>query len=153
MRRGIALAIALLALAGGVTACGGDDGPSDEDVQAAREQGEKEERDRQRLRDIERELREQRKRDRDGGGSSPPSGGGSQPAPRRTNCGAGVQAGPNTTCAFARNVREEYYTAGGSGAMSITVYSPATDRTYTMSCTGGSPHACTGGNNASAYFP
>jgi hypothetical protein len=37
--------------------------------------------------------------------------------------------------------------------MSVTVYSPTTDRTYTMSCSAGTPHVCTGGNNASVYFP
>lgn len=145
-----------LALLGGIAGCGGDDGPSDEELRQAREEGEKEGRDRERLRDLERKLREQEKNDDDGdsggdsGGGSPPR---KSPSTSGTNCGDGVQAGPNTSCAFARNVRDEYYSAGGSGSITITVYSPTTDRSYAMECSGGSPHVCAGGNNASARFP
>jgi hypothetical protein len=67
-----------------------------------------------------------------------------------SNCGNGVTAGPNTSCSFAANVRDEYYSSGSSV---INVFSPVTGRSYTMYCTTGSPHACTGGNNASVYFP
>ena len=148
--------LASVALVGGFAGCGGDDGPTDEELRQAREEGEKEGRDRERLRDLERQLREREKRDDNdnGGGSSPPPRGDASPAsPSRTNCGAGVQAGPNTSCPFARNVRQTYYAAGGSGSMTVTVYSQTTDKTYAMSCSGGSPHVCTGGNNASVYFP
>lgn len=68
----------------------------------------------------------------------------------RATCGDGITVGPNTTCEFARNVVATYR---DSPASTLEVYSPVTDRTYTMSCTSGSPHACTGGNNASVYFP
>jgi hypothetical protein len=68
-----------------------------------------------------------------------------------TDCGEGVSAGPNTSCEFALNVAASYYQSGG--ASSIDVYSPVTGRTYRMSCTAGSPHTCTGGNDASVYFP
>jgi hypothetical protein len=68
----------------------------------------------------------------------------------RTNCGGGVSAGPNTSCPFALNTAATYYDNPGPV---IDVYSPVTDRVYTMSCTSGSPHVCTGGNNASVYFP
>lgn len=67
-----------------------------------------------------------------------------------TECGGGLVVGPNTSCAFAENVQAEYYR---SGAGWISVYSPVTDRTYSMYCTSSSPHACTGGNNAAVYFP
>ncbi len=65
------------------------------------------------------------------------------------DCGGGLLVGPNTSCVFAENVQAEYYR---NGAGWISVYSPVTDRTYNMYCTGGSPHACTGGNNAAVYF-
>jgi hypothetical protein len=65
-------------------------------------------------------------------------------------CGSGLQVGPNTSCAFAVNVRAEYYR---SGAGWIAVHSPVTGRTYDMFCTSSSPHVCTGGNNAAVYFP
>jgi hypothetical protein len=68
-----------------------------------------------------------------------------------TDCGQGVSAGPNTSCEFALNVAASYSQSGG--ASSIDVYSPVTGRTYTMSCTADSPHTCTGGNDASVYFP
>jgi hypothetical protein len=65
-------------------------------------------------------------------------------------CAADLVVGPNTSCAFAENVQAEYYT---SGAGWISVYSPVTNRSYNMYCTGTSPHVCTGGNNAAVYFP
>lgn len=67
-----------------------------------------------------------------------------------STCGDGISVGPNTTCSFARNVASEYYSNPSS---TIEVYSPVTGRWYTMSCSSGSPHVCTGGNNASVYFP
>lgn len=66
-----------------------------------------------------------------------------------SRCAEDLVVGPNTSCAFAENVRAEYYRSGPGW---ISVYSPVTNRTYDMYCTGGSPHACTGGNNAAVYF-
>jgi hypothetical protein len=66
------------------------------------------------------------------------------------NCGNGLSVGPNTSCSFAANVRAEYQRTGSG---TISVYSPVTGRTYTMYCTSGSPHTCTGANNAAVYFP
>jgi hypothetical protein len=67
-----------------------------------------------------------------------------------SGCGSGLVVGPNTSCAFAANVRAEYYRRGAGW---IVVHSPVTGRTYNMFCTGSSPHVCTGGNNAAVYFP
>jgi len=67
----------------------------------------------------------------------------------QTSCGGGVSVGPNTSCAFAFNVDQTYQTYG-PGA--LTVYSPVTNLTYTMFCSGSTPVVCTGGNNASVYF-
>jgi hypothetical protein len=78
------------------------------------------------------------------------SSGGAVPRYSMGECGGGLVVGPNTSCAFAENVRAEYYR---SGAGWISVYSPVTDRTYNMYCTSSSPHVCTGGNNAAVYFP
>jgi Glucodextranase, domain B len=66
------------------------------------------------------------------------------------DCGGGLLVGPNTSCAFAENVEAKYYRLGAGW---ITVYSPVTGRSYSMYCTDGSPHVCTGGNNAAVYFP
>ncbi|HEY4898006.1 MAG TPA: hypothetical protein VII01_18195 [Solirubrobacteraceae bacterium] len=67
-----------------------------------------------------------------------------------SSCGGGLSVGPYTTCPFAQNVREVY---DREGPGSHTVYSPVTGNTYTMSCSYGHPVVCTGGNNASVYFP
>lgn len=68
----------------------------------------------------------------------------------QTPCGGQLTVGPDTTCAFAERVRARYFE---SGSGTYEVYSPITERTYTMTCVGGSTVVCTGGNNASVYFP
>jgi hypothetical protein len=67
------------------------------------------------------------------------------------SCGGDLSVGPNTSCPFAQNVERAYGQSGG-GATDVSAQSPATGATYTMHCTGSSPHACTGGNGASVYF-
>jgi hypothetical protein len=71
-----------------------------------------------------------------------------------TSCGGDVSVvGPNTSCSFAQNVEQAYARSAG-GNTPVTAYSPVTGLTYTIDCTGGSPHVCTGGttHNASIYF-
>ena len=68
-----------------------------------------------------------------------------------TSCGGNLSVGANTTCAFAANVRSEFYSAGG-GNVSVEVYSPVTGRYYTMYCVAGVPSVCRGGNNAVVYI-
>jgi hypothetical protein len=67
-----------------------------------------------------------------------------------TPCGGGLAVGPHTTCAFAENVRSAY-DANGPGT--VVVYSPVTEQTYPMTCSTATPVVCTGGNDASVYFP
>jgi Glucodextranase, domain B len=78
------------------------------------------------------------------------SGGGSAAGYGLSRCAEDLVVGPNTSCEFASNVQEEYYSSGPGW---ISVYSPVTNRTYDMYCTASSPHTCTGGNNAAVYFP
>jgi Glucodextranase, domain B len=78
------------------------------------------------------------------------SSGGSAAGYGLSRCAADLVVGPNTSCAFASNVQAEYYNNGPGW---IRVYSSTTNRTYDMYCTAGSPHTCTGGNNAAVYFP
>jgi hypothetical protein len=68
-----------------------------------------------------------------------------------TSCGGNLSVGPNTTCAFAANVRAAFYAAGG-GNVNVDVYSPVTGRYYTMYCVAGVPSVCRGGNNAVVYI-
>lgn len=128
----------------------------------AREEGRKEATRDEKLRELaqkqkqlESQNRKLKKKQNDGGSSgnggsnvanatAAPSGGGG------SSCGGGLSVGSNTTCAFAANVKRAYYVTGGDSI--IEVYSPVTQRTYTMSCTAGSSHVCRGGNNATVYF-
>jgi serine/threonine protein kinase len=74
-----------------------------------------------------------------------------KPPPGTTGCGGGLSVGPNTSCPFAREVRSAYLASGGRSR--VRAYSPTTGQSYRMSCTSGSPHLCTGGNDAAVYFP
>ncbi len=68
------------------------------------------------------------------------------------DCGDGVYAGPNTSCQFAKNVREKYFSVPGD-SVEIDVYSPVTGKTYTMSCVKtGERVTCRGGNQAVVTF-
>jgi hypothetical protein len=71
------------------------------------------------------------------------------PAYSGASCDAGVSVGPNTSCAFAANVRDAYYLHGPG---TILAYSPVTRRTYAMTCSGSAPVVCTGGDHASVYL-
>jgi len=68
------------------------------------------------------------------------------------DCGDGVSAGANTSCPFAKNVREAYFDVPGD-SVEIQAHSPATGKTYTMSCVKtGSKVTCRGGNEAVVSF-
>lgn len=68
------------------------------------------------------------------------------PPPVSTDCGGGVSVNAVTSCPFGNAVRDEYQSSGG--ASSIEVFSPVTKQVYTMSCSGGGPTVCRGGNGA-----
>ena len=69
------------------------------------------------------------------------------------NCGDNIYAGASTSCEFARNVRERYFSVPGD-SVEIDVYSPVTNQTYTMSCVRvGDRVTCRGGNHAVVTFP
>ncbi len=58
----------------------------------------------------------------------------------------------DTSCPFAAAVENAYFAEVGSGPGTVVAYSPVTEKTYEMSCSG-SPHECTGGDHAAVYFP
>jgi hypothetical protein len=128
--------------------CGGSDNPSQAELSQARKEGAHRARQGEQIRQLERRLAHRRNGGQAQGTPSAPSA----PPPQQgtSSCGGGVSVGPNTSCAFAQNVAAAYRSSGQSP---IEVFSPTTGQTYTMSCTAGSPHVCTGGNNASVYFP
>jgi hypothetical protein len=58
-----------------------------------------------------------------------------------------------TSCAFAEVVRSAYATQPRrSGTVVINAYSPVTNETYRMTCTGSGVVTCKGGNNAVVYL-
>lgn len=142
------LAVAFLGIP--LAGCGGGSNTStdqslQEQLRRARQEGARD----QRIKELERQIREQKKKSSQ---SSPPQSSPPQKAPPSSgtsSCGDGLSVGPNTSCAFAENVRSAY----PGSSYSFQAYSPTTGKLYTMSCTTSSPHVCTGGNNASVYFP
>jgi hypothetical protein len=150
---------AALTLAG----CGGGGASSDELAQA-RQEGAAAEREKQalntqrqkqaqleaRIKKLEKQLAQAQKAQQKkttATGASSRSGG----APSRASCGGNLSVGSNTTCPFAENVRNAWYSAGG-GTVTIQAWSPVTNRYYTMYCTAGVPTVCRGGNNAVVYI-
>lgn len=149
--------LSLLALAAALSACGGSDASQDE-IERARTEGAVEARQQAKIQRIEEQLKNLKHR-RNGSqqtttssstATAPPvtsSSGGS------TSCGGDLSVGANTTCPFAQNVQSDYYSEIGSGSGTVVSYSPVTGKLYSMYCSAGSPHVCTGGTNASVYFP
>jgi hypothetical protein len=150
----VTLVFSLLALTLVLASCG-DSRASQEELEAARQQGAAKARQQAKISQIQKELKELKK----GKGSSAAAAAGSLPAAEGApsgvsgNCGGSLSANENTTCGFAENVEQAYFEEIGSGAGTIYAYSPSTGQSYSMYCTAGSPHSCTGGNDAAVYFP
>jgi hypothetical protein len=148
---GVAVALAVLALS--LVACGGDSGASQEELDRARREGVAKARQQAKINDIENQLKSLKKNGRPSQGSPPQSESSTAASGGSTSCGDSLSVGPNTTCGFAANVETDYFAEIGSGSGTVSSYSPTTGRYYSMYCSAGSPHVCTGGNNASVYFP
>jgi len=144
----------LAALSLVLTACG-DSGASQEEIEAARQQGAAKAKQQAKISQIQKELKELKK----GKGGNAAAAVGSSPAPEESsssgsgNCGGSLSANGNTTCGFAVNVQQAYFEEIGSGSGTVVAYSPTTGQAYSMYCTAGSPHECSGGNDAAVYFP
>jgi hypothetical protein len=82
--------------------------------------------------------------------STPASSAQKLPAGAVKSCGGDLSVGPNTSCPFAQNVERAYAKSSG-GNTDVSAYSPTTRATYTMHCSGSSPHVCSGGNGAAVY--
>jgi hypothetical protein len=141
----------------GLAACG-DSGASQEEIAAAEKHGREVKAEKEKERKLERAIREL-KNERAQEKRRPPTGAPvPTPAPTSagpsagTDCGAELYAGPETTCAFAENVRAEYEYEIGSGSGEVTAYSAANDEYYSMYCTA-APHECSGAISATVYFP
>lgn len=145
------LASCALALA----ACGGSSSPNQEEIAHFKKQGAEHVHKEERLRKLEKELKHIKHKG-DGGETAPvrTESGPTAPAsaPAQESCGGELKVNSYTTCPFAEDVEDAYFAEVGSGSGNIEAYSPVTHQTYVMYCTG-SPHECTGGNNAAVYFP
>lgn len=159
----ILVILCCLLVGGGLYGCGGDSGDSadeqrlrQEEIERAERKGRLEERQRQETRELKREvdrLKRANRRKRSTSSAPASSAPTTSVTPSGTRpCGGDVFVGANTSCPFAQNVRDAYSRTGG-GYVTVTAYSPATGRSIDMYCSGGTPHVCSGGNNASVYFP
>jgi hypothetical protein len=152
----LTLVFSLLALTIVLASCG-DSGASQEELEAARQQGAAKARQQAKISQIQKELNELKKGK--GTGSAAAAAAGSSPAPEGApsggsgNCNGSLSANENTTCGFAENVEQAYFAEIGSGSGTVYAYSPSTGQSYSMYCSAGSPHSCTGGNDAAVYFP
>jgi hypothetical protein len=159
--KGVSAVLVLLCLGLFAYGCGGDDGPTQEQLDQAKAEGAKEAREQAKLDQLQDQVKQLQKKANNGAdknsGSNKTAGqgdgyyNGSSGSGPVSSCGAGVEVGPNTSCAFAMNVAGEY--GSNPGASSIDAYSPVTGEHYTMSCgpwNGGT--VCTGGNGAAVYM-
>jgi type II secretory pathway pseudopilin PulG len=139
----------LVAVALALASCGSS-GTSQDELNEARTEGAKEAQQQAKIEKIEGQLKSLKHGH--GAPNRPNTSGSSTPA-SSGNCGGSLSVGPNTTCAFAENVEYEYFAEIGAGSGTVTAYSPVTEKLYSMYCTAGEPHECSGGNNATVYFP
>lgn len=155
-RIGVAAAIAcafVVALAG----CGGSSGPSKEELKEAEHAGAERAQQHEKIHQIEKQLGELRHGGSHKAPNEQPAAESSGPAPESTsssgNCVGSLSANQYTTCGFAENVEAAYFAEIGSGSGTVVAWSPTTERDYSMYCTAGEPHVCTGGNEAEVTFP
>ncbi len=68
-------------------------------------------------------------------------------------CGAGLGAGPTTTCGFAKNVATAVNSADQSSpSFSVKAWSPTTKKDYRLACKAKPVTVCTGGRAAVIYI-
>jgi len=167
LRRTAARVLVLVALGGaaGCSSSSDDERLKAEELAAAKTEGRREARAEAKVAEAAAEAKRLRKEidglKKSGGSGGSKSGGASAPSPGvaapaappssgSSSCGDGLSVNANTSCPFAENVREEYRSSGG--ASTISAFSPATGRVISMSCRGGVPTVCRGGNNAVVYI-
>lgn len=76
----------------------------------------------------------------------------STPLPGMTVCVGDLQKSPNVTCGFAAKVENAYYAKVGSGAGSVSSYSPDLNRSFTLRCSAGPLHFCSGEDGTAVFF-
>ncbi|MBA3864978.1 MAG: hypothetical protein H0X42_01310 [Solirubrobacterales bacterium] len=158
-KRSIGVMVMVLAALGAgacLSGCGGGGGASQEEIAKAQHRGALHRAEQERLRKLERELKEDHRTAKTKAVVVVPnteSATETSPGPSGTDCGNNLVAGPETSCGFAENVRTAYEDEIGVGSGSLQAYSPANETVYNMFCTAGSPHECSGAITATVYFP
>ena len=151
------LALGLL-VAVGLYACGGGGGASKSEIAAAEKRGRTIKAEKEKERKLENEIHQLRKEreEEKKAGTAPARSAAATQAPvagsERSSCGGSLAVGPDTTCAFAENVRSEYENEFGEGSGTVYAYSAANNEIYEMFCTA-APHECSGAINATVFFP
>jgi hypothetical protein len=148
-----ALPVVIAVCLGAIPGCGGSDSSNatPAELNQARKEGAQQERQKQKLRDIQKQLKNLKRGQQ--GQTPPPSGSAPVTPTGSSSCGGDLSVSGPTTCGFAANVESDYRSQIGSGSGTVYSYSPAKNQTYAMNCTAGTPHVCTGGTDASVYFP
>lgn len=160
--KGVLAVLVLLCFGLFAYGCGGDDGVTQDQLDAAREEGAKEAEQQAKVDELQEQVNKLQKQAKQGsgensGGSQVQSAwsgsGGSSSGGPVSACADGVRVGPGTSCDFAMNVAGEK--GSNPGASTISAYSPVTGEYYTMSCGAwsGGGTVCAGGNGASVYLP
>lgn len=153
--KGMLILLGVLGLFVFSTGCGG---ASDAELQGAKQEGAKEARQAEKLKEIQQGIAAL-KRERSKGNFQqippPPASTGSTysgSGPAKT-CANGVGASSATSCEFAFNVAGEY--GSNPGATSISAFSPVTEQVYAMTCSAwsGGGTVCRGGNDAAVFIP
>lgn len=131
-------------LATAATGCG----ESRQEAQQARERAAEQQRLREKAAGLEEEIKVLRAQQLPA--TTSPDTATPRPGPSR-NCGAGVGADPDTSCAFALNTAQEWVDT--SAGQTIQVFNPDAKRSYTMKCSNGPRETtCRGGRGAVVYI-
>jgi hypothetical protein len=166
LRVGLVVAVAAALCAVALSACGGASSTSKGELTQARRQAANHVHDQERLRRLESRLQGVKSAAKGARvvpiptyvpSTTPSTGDGTYYTPSTTaagggSCGGELSVNSDTSCPFAAAVENAYFAEVGSGPGTVVAYSPVTDKTYVMSCSG-SPHECTGGDHAAVYFP
>jgi hypothetical protein len=156
LRRDVTAVLTVLVVTGVLGGCGSDNDKIDQarTLQKLEDQAKVQ---RQQLNALERDVgRLARRLEKvskpvSGSGGATSGGGTNRSFGGSASCGDGLTVNSNTSCTFAQIVKDEYLASGG-GNRTIDVYSPVTGQTYAMTCSGGAPTVCRGGNNAAVYI-
>lgn len=157
--KGVSAVLVVLCLGFFAYGCGGDDGATQDQLDAARAEGRKEAQDQAKMDQLQNQVKQLQQQANQGSGEANQGNSGSDQSSSSgiagpvASCADGVQVGPNTSCSFAMNVAGEK--GSNPDATTISAYSPVTGENYTMACApwAGGGTVCSGASGAVVYLP